>query len=97
MSQSFRIARDATRRPVNSVDDPTTATAPTGAELLTDERVAGMFGVDRRAQGTFDLTVRLGDRTSVALFLGAQTGCPEVASGALVRLISQAVRQRQVC
>jgi hypothetical protein len=67
-----------------------------GTELLADERVARMFGTDGRAQGPFDLAVRLGDRTSVALVLGAQVGCPEVTPGDLGRLIGQAVRERQI-
>lgn len=67
------------------------------AELFAHERVAGMFRTDRRAQDAFDLAVHVGDRTSVALVLGTQVGCAEVAPGDLVRLISQLVRQRQVC
>jgi hypothetical protein len=68
-----------------------------GTELLSGERVAGMFGADRRTQGTFDLPIGLGNRASVALVLGAQVGCTEVVPGDLVCLIGQAVRQRQVC
>lgn len=68
-----------------------------GTELLSDERVAGMFGADRRTQGTFDLPIGLGNRTSIALALGTQAGCTEVVPGDLICLICQAVRQRQVC
>jgi hypothetical protein len=67
-----------------------------GTELLADERVTGTFGTDGRAQGPFDLAVRLGDRTSVALVLGARAGCPEVTPGDLGCLIGQAVRRRRI-